>query len=706
MNEKNDIHAIRVRMFITAIVVCAILAVSIFSFTKAYYNLTQAVQKERTAYITEVAAQVMDKIHSSKIRHAKEIQTNARYVEMIRPGTFAPLDSLFKDADPVKYLFVSTDGDIRQSNGRSVFLGDKNFIGNIKAGDSVLTAFSTIGQDQDYLLFGEAISPQHISGEVYTAIIMAIPTQEICKNLSISLFNGNAAAYLISEGGSIEMRPNSDDLKFNGYNLFASIAAAGANPDELNLFEQAMRNHTKNSQVIHIQDEVWLFCFQKSEDLSKALVVAIPLALTAKATYSGISRTIFFAALVMFLFAVLLILIYHYFSLLDKKRTESVAAITAQSNFLSKISHDIRTPLNTVVGTLELAKQQELPPVTMDYIQKAETATGYLLELINDVLDMRKIDSGKMTLAQDPLSLDDVISDIDTMIRPTANAKNISFVISIDPPLESDYLGDEIRLKQILMNLLSNAVKFTPDRGRVTLQVAHRPLTGDTDEITFTAGDTGIGMSDAFRKRIFKPFEQEHSSYTANTSGSGLGLSIVKTLVEMMKGNIEVRSEQGKGSSFTIRLPLQKVPRTEKHAQKNAEILKFNGERVLLVEDNLINQQLAANLLSSGLKLSIDTASNGKEAVDSFTNAPAGTYSAILMDVKMPVMDGLDATRTIRKSKHPDAKRIPIFALSANAFAEDVKESLDAGMNGHFTKPLNMQAIARGLHEYLGKENQ
>lgn len=511
-----------------------------------------------------------------------------------------------------------------------------------------------------------------------------------------------------------------------------------------------------------------------------------------------------------------------------------------KTEFLSRMSHDIRTPMNAIVGMTAIAGMNVGNPERLsECLNNIALSSRFLLSLINDVLDVAKIESGKMSLASEPFDFDELVSSVSSFTYGSAVAKGIIFNLFASPLLEKIYVGDPLRIKQVLMNLLSNALKFAPEKGRIEFNITPVQKVGHRELVRFVISDNGIGMSKSFQERMFQPFEQEMTDQRG-LSGSGLGLAIVRSFVQLMDGTIRVESEQGKGSSFSVDIPLGlfegalygwdkdaleqsesvrvlvigddraacehtavllrrmaveasfvlsgeegvvcvrqarerrrdygmilidwKKPgmddmETVRHIREivgkattpiamsacdwrgmeapartagvdyfiNKPVLRehlrdmllvvthhrhafdvpampeevrFNREKILIAEDNDLNAEILKTLLESR-NLSVVWAENGKVAVGLFAESEPGEYAAILMDVRMPVMDGLEATRHIRGMTREDARRIPIFALSANAFADDIQRSLQCGMNTHFNKPVDMDSICAALHYWL-----
>lgn len=384
------------------------------------------------------------------------------------------------------------------------------------------------------------------------------------------------------------------------------------------------------------------------------------------------------------------------------------SANEAKSSFLSNMSHDIRTPLNAIIGFLTLIdRDADKPDKVHAYVKKISVSSQYLLNLINDILDMSKIESGKTSLHIETFCLSDMLDSIYTVIKPQTKAKKQKFSIEKKNFTEDYVQGDRLRINQILMNLLSNSVKYTQEHGQIHLTVSTLPSKKrrGTCKIIFTVEDNGIGMSPEFQKIIFDSFTREYNSTTSKIQGTGLGMTITKSLVDLMGGTISVESTPGKGSRFTVKLTLRTGKDTadttvSDHAAPSTSSDILHGLHFLVAEDNEVNAEILKELLDmEGAKC--DIAENGQEAVDLFLNSAPGYYDGILMDVQMPVMDGYEAVRTIRSSGHPDALSIPIAAMTANTFAEDVQNSLRAGMNAHIAKPINMDRLKAFAEEYI-----
>ena len=364
------------------------------------------------------------------------------------------------------------------------------------------------------------------------------------------------------------------------------------------------------------------------------------------------------------------------------------------------MSHEIRTPLNAILGFTRLALQPEKQSRSTEYLQKISYSSELLLGIVNDVLDMSAIENQKLKLDNSPFKLSQVLRELQSLYSIQCREKNISFILNSEAFKHDILLGDSLRLQQILSNLLSNAVKFTATGGQITLDITqHQADSADQTVLTMVVTDTGCGMSEQMLAQVFQPFEQEDGSTARKYGGSGLGLSIVKYLVELMGGSIRVNSAKRKGSTFTVQLTL---PYAEELAEKDSTTAEQNlhGLHLLLAEDNPLNQELCLELLKSR-GISSDCAVNGKEALELFTNSAPGTYALILMDIQMPVLDGYQTTQAIRSSTHPQAQTIPIISLSADAFTEDIRCAYASGMNDHVTKPIVPEELFAAITRVL-----
>lgn len=384
-------------------------------------------------------------------------------------------------------------------------------------------------------------------------------------------------------------------------------------------------------------------------------------------------------------------------------------ASQSKTSFLYRMSHEIRTPMNGIMGMLTLAKgKMKKTDPAMLYLEKAEEVSEHLLSLINDILDMSRIEAGKVELEQKVFSLSGLGQRLYDMFAKNLESRGIRYAVNYEEMTVDYVVGDELRISQIIINFLSNAVKFTKE-GEIVVTFRQMMLQDQTVDLMIRVHDTGTGMDPKFINRIFRPFEQERADTAKQYGGTGLGMAITDQLVKLMGGEIVVESTPEVGSDFSVYLHLpiaskpvetMELPKKTGQEQTDQEEDVFRGRRILVAEDNEMNAMIATEILEE-MGAEVLTAENGQEAVEAFNSHPEQYFDFILMDVQMPVMDGREAARTIRAMHRADARKIPIFALSADAFVEDERLSAESGMNGHFAKPVDFIALRHEIKNFL-----
>lgn len=416
-------------------------------------------------------------------------------------------------------------------------------------------------------------------------------------------------------------------------------------------------------------------------------------------------QAILLAAVITFIVALGIFMVVHG-KKMRKKNEELEKANQAKSEFLTRMSHDIRTPMNGIIGLLDIADRYiEDPKTVKDYHKKIRAASEYLLSLINDVLDMSKLDSGEMVFAEQSVYLREVLEDCRDILETKASEYGITFTThGFDEFYPPRVFTSELHLRQIVMNIVSNAIKYNKPNGKIMATAEVISQTEDEVTCRFCVEDTGIGMSEEFQKRMFKPFSQEHGKNRSEFKGTGLGLSIVKKIIDKMGGEIHVESEKNVGTKFTWILTFRIDKEYEKPKAKiSVDAEEFAGKNVLAAEDNSLNAEILTFVLTE-IGVHVTLVENGKLAVETFEKSEPGYYDWILMDIMMPEMDGYKASETIRRMDRKDAKVVPIIALTANAFAEDVIKSTKAGMDAHITKPIDMDKLKECMAKLLHRQ--
>ena len=523
------------------------------------------------------------------------------------------------------------------------------------------------------------------------AEIKQYDTQEECLE---AVANGKVGATVI---------PSSKINLLNESSLTKSLSFAEmAKRQELGMF--TTRGNRRAATIINK-------AIDQSSDILNGVVLALNSVSEKKMTlqdvlaeYAGFVTGVSFAIIF-----VLLLLVY---SLLAsrKKQMEALkeaqnanAANIAKTTFLNHMSHDIRTPMNAIIGFTDIALKLKPDREVENYLKKIRQSSEYLMTLINDVLDISRIESGKLEYKPVPVDLGDMVNTVLSIARGYTENRDLIFTVSTEKLKNPYVMADELRIREVLLNIISNAVKFTKDGGTISFAAESRPGKDEQHIIVrFRISDTGIGMSEEFQTRIFDEFSQENNGARTSYKGTGLGMAIAKRYVDIMGGKIEVSSRQGVGSTFTVEIPLliaEHVPAEKK--EKLRDDIDVRGLHVLLAEDNDLNAEIAVTLLEEKGMIVTRTA-DGKSALTQFCNTAPGTFELILMDIMMPEMNGYETTKAIRNMPdRPDGKKIPIIAMTANAFAEDIRAALDAGMDGHVAKPVDMGVLLSVITKHV-----
>ena len=479
---------------------------------------------------------------------------------------------------------------------------------------------------------------------------------------------------------------------------------------------------------IMIDQIEYYYCLTTLSSSDMTLMLLIPAEYVAASTMNIMNSTIRVVIIIMMLMVVLIVLALisiikvqrsSQLVKIEQKNNEELnklrlvaeeamiaaeSAIKAKSTFLSNMSHDIRTPMNAIIGFTNIGLKQNPTPELKNCLEKISNSSEHLLTLINDVLDISRIESGKIKYTPLPIDIREVTDTVLNIMHGFLSNRNINFRTR-RTRIETPYvLADAVRIREVLVNILGNAVKFTDDGGSIIFEMNYHPWEDDKHIVVcYRISDTGVGMSEEFVEHIFDEFSQEENSARTQYKGTGLGMAITKRYVDLMGGTISVESKKNEGSTFTIEIPFELTDESEVRKQGiPASRADLTGVKILMAEDNELNAEIAmVQLEEAGIQ--VTRASDGKEVVKIFAENPPGTFDIILMDVMMPEMNGYEATKAIRSmNKGHDDSNIPIIAMTANAFAEDVQASLDAGMNGHIAKPINIdeliKAIARNVN--------
>lgn len=551
----------------------------------------------------------------------------------------------------------------------------------------------------EYLVYGISLDAPMVCGaENIVGMVGQVSISEISSQMRMESFDGQGIALVMSPDGEIITASQNYSSSTDTQNFLKEIENAwfleGGSVDtcrkSIEKNEKLFARYRLNDQDFHVLfqplnaqvNNGWYLVVRVSEQVTSSQVRVL------------IMRSVPFFLVLGVLVLCIMFIVYHNVNEAKVAR----ASEQAKSSFLANMSHEIRTPLNGIVGLQYLMRTNLDNKEKLEaYLTKAEVSAQFLKSVITDVLDMSKIESGQLEIFNNDMNLLEVVEEIQIVLETQAEENGINFRVDCEDISYPNVEGDALRVKQILMNLLGNALKFTPKGGDITVTVSQRAV-NETAHTTFKVSDTGSGMSQEFLERIWKPFEQEKR--VASQNGTGLGTTLSKTLVEKMEGSIAVESQPGKGTTFTVEIPfrisqaIQAKPKLD-DAGKEWE---FQGKHVLVAEDNEINRMIAASVMEEAGCI-VTEAVNGQEAVEEFEKSKPNFYDLILMDIQMPVMDGYEAVHRIRSLEREDSKTVIIFALTANAFREDVEKALQNGMNDVVTKPMDVPLLLRKVKE-------
>lgn len=685
-------------------ILLAVLLISeIFLFAASYRHLNQSIQHERIESIEQMSTLISEKLLLLRQNYEDKVQQAACVITSNHVQTLDQGQALLMTFEQL-YL-LAEDGSCISLNGERIVLTESEEIKKLKSSDEIRTDFCTVQTKGDFWVFMSPLPDVTIDGNDYYGVIMLVDANTYSEIAATALYENQGASYVVNHLGVIELRPavSSANDYFGGYNLLHTLREKQVDEHQVLALQQGLEQRQKVEFTAKIEGETWrIQSFPESE--GNSIVIAVPVSITARATFDAMQHVIIMIGLSLSTVVAMAVVWIHYYVKKGQQIKLEQAKASLKSDFMNKVSHDIRTPLTAVIGLNDLLMNNaDKPDIVADCARKAKKSGEYLISIINDVLDMSRIESGKLRISHTFFDMRELLETVVQLETYPSGEKALTFRLDCPDHFHRGYLGDAVRIKQCLINLISNAIKFTPEQGTVTLTYREGEESGKYTRAYFIVEDTGIGMSQAFMQQMFHPFEQEQSSLTSAHVGSGLGLAIVHSLVTLMNGAIHAESELNQGSRFVIELPLERSELSESNTEdcRPGELPAYmRGKRILLAEDNEINREIVASLLS-GLGFAVDRAANGAQAVERFRGSPMGYYSIVFMDIQMPVMNGLEAAAAIRSSAHMDAQSIPIVALSANAFEEDVEKSLTHGMQAHISKPVDIDAVKKIFVQYI-----
>ena len=739
------------KLFVGFGFVIIVLTLTLFVMSQTY--IQNLVYHERLSQMEEVTHQMFHSLEDVINNHWDDVDVQCNYLAYTSMETtddlFSYLEKLSELANykekQIELIAVDAAGHYYTARGRMGLLREMTYLED--APERVSYVSNSLTADDSRMVFLEQLSTpitlQSETGEItlrYFGISQSMT--QLNDYFRCDAYENNNSVYVLDNDGFKLFNANDAEL-LKGHNVYtvlsqmsylhgSSFAAAK---------ERLARTGSCYSNAV-LDGTEYYYALKQMENAQWTLAFLVPAEYVAVNTQKLVSIVMIIIIVIAMVFSVITVFV-GWFLLRQKQQQELQAekeanlrleqynihltqvndelrqaqdiaaealqsaerASKAKTDFLANMSHDIRTPMNAIIGITTLMKNElHQPEKLAEHLGKLENSGQLLLGIINDILDMSRIESGKTTLNVEKMNLPQQISQLDSIIRQQAGQRRQTFTVNTHLQHEN-VLADPNRLNRVLMNILSNAVKYTPTGGHIRFEVDELPRNEHYARYRFVVQDDGIGMSEAYQKTLFDPFTREERSGTNKVQGTGLGMAITKNIVDLMGGSINVESTTGKGTRFEVVLEFpidaeaDTVPEAQVLPEEEEETSPLSGMKFLCAEDNAINAEILEMLLEAN-GASCTICSNGQEIVDAFASVKPGEYDMILMDVQMPVMDGLEATRRIRSGENPLGRIIPILAMTANAFLEDMQKSREAGMDEHLSKPVDIAALEQTVKRF------
>ena len=701
-------------------------------------------EQERSSQLEEMSSQLRVNLHYNLETHWNLVASIKDYVNAQSFSSKEQAQQGIKEAEGIfhtelygcRIMLLDAMGRGYTTDGEVGIWDDLKYLADGAVKHTFVTDTSNV--KGTYLAFSHKlqITSDSERGLRFTHMVLLKEISTIRKYYTTESYGGHAATYIINRNGTLAYYDADNEDILGVRNVFKALREGTyVGSKDFATMRQQLNNYGIATASVLLKDNEYYYCLAKMAEYDMTIMLLIPAEYVAVSTMtmlqSALRIQVVFTVLLLGLVLLALISIVRAersskMIKIEKETNQKLnklrvaaedalkvaeSASKAKSTFLSNMSHDIRTPMNAIIGfaTLALDDIRDGKKV-QDYLSKILSSSKHLLGLINDILDMSRIESGKVVLEEQETDLVTTLQELQSIMEGQAKERKLKLYVDYSNLRDRHVYCDKTRLNQVMFNLLANAVKFTSEGGSIWLTMSQLEPTCEVEDraiYEIRVKDTGIGMDKAFIKHIFEPFERERTSTVSKIQGTGLGMAITKNIVDMMGGTIEVESQKGVGTEFIIRLELRlqaeaRVANEERAKQHgHAEgVAEFAGKRLLLAEDNELNREIACMLLSK-YGFVIDTAENGQEAVDLVAASAPDYYDLVLMDIQMPVMDGHEATRRIRNLKDKELAKVPVVAMTANAFDEDRKAAKECGMNGFISKPINMQEVVQALRMCL-----
>ena len=701
-------------------------------------------EQERSSQLEEMSSQLRVNLHYNLETHWNLVASIKDYVNAQSFSSKEQAQQGIKEAEGIfhtelygcRIMLLDAMGRGYTTDGEVGIWDDLKYLADGAVKHTFVTDTSNV--KGTYLAFSHKLQSTSDSerGLRFTHMVLLKEISTIRKYYTTESYGGHAATYIINRNGTLAYYDADNEDILGVRNVFKALREGTyAGSKDFATMRQQLNNYGIATASVLLKDNEYYYCLAKMAEYDMTIMLLVPAEYVAVSTMtmlqSALRIQVVFTVLLLGLVLLALISIVRAersskMIKIEKETNQKLnklrvaaedalkvaeSASKAKSTFLSNMSHDIRTPMNAIIGfaTLALDDIRDGKKVE-DYLSKILSSSKHLLGLINDILDMSRIESGKVVLEEQETDLVTTLQELQSIMEGQAKERKLKLHVDYSNLRDRHVYCDKTRLNQVMFNLLANAVKFTSEGGSIWLTMSQLEPTYEVEDraiYEIRVKDTGIGMDKAFIKHIFEPFERERTSTVSKIQGTGLGMAITKNIVDMMGGTIEVESQKGVGTEFIIRLELRLQAEagvanedgTKQHGHAEG-VAEFAGKRLLLAEDNELNREIACMLLSK-YGFVIDTAENGQEAVDLVAASAPDYYDLVLMDIQMPVMDGHEATRRIRNLKDKELAKVPVVAMTANAFDEDRKAAKECGMNGFISKPINMQEVVQALRMCL-----
>ena len=701
-------------------------------------------EQERSSQLEEMSSQLRVNLHYNLETHWNLVASIKDYVNAQSFSSKEQAQQGIKEAEGIfhtelygcRIMLLDAMGRGYTTDGEVGIWNDLKYLADGAVKHTFVTDTSNV--KGTYLAFSHKLQSTSDSkrGLRFTHMVLLKEISTIRKYYTTESYGGHAATYIINRNGTLAYYDADIEDILGVRNVFKALREGTySGSKDFATMRQQLNNYGIATASVLLKDNEYYYCLAKMAEYDMTIMLLVPAEYVAVSTMtmlqSALRIQVVFTVLLLGLVLLALISIVRAersskMIKIEKETNQKLnklrvaaedalkvaeSASKAKSTFLSNMSHDIRTPMNAIIGfaTLALDDIRDGKKVE-DYLSKILSSSKHLLGLINDILDMSRIESGKVVLEEQETDLVTTLQELQSIMEGQAKERKLKLHVDYSNLRDRHVYCDKTRLNQVMFNLLANAVKFTSEGGSIWLTMSQLEPTCEVEDraiYEIRVKDTGIGMDKAFIKHIFEPFERERTSTVSKIQGTGLGMAITKNIVDMMGGTIEVESQKGVGTEFIIRLELrlqaeagvanEDGTKQHGHAEGGTE---FAGKRLLLAEDNELNREIACMLLSK-YGFVIDTAENGQEAVDLVAASAPDYYDLVLMDIQMPVMDGHEATRKIRSLENKVLAKVPVVAMTANAFDEDRKAAKECGMNGFISKPINMQEVVQALRMCL-----